>query len=813
MAIPLAALFSKSDAASVKVSPLGKYIAWLARWEGVLNLYVAPLPLPAEDHSGRSANSIPGAQQLTASSKRDICFHYTFTHDDKHILYVRETEHGSELYHLYSIKIEEVLCSGPISSGYDLLAEHPQLTCCVGFVGGLQLWLPQNDPSLVVLATGKGSLLWDLSALDLRHPERGLSSIASNVTSTKAGIASLVIALLAHLCVGLLVRLLDLFTLGVCASLLHAIERRFAPDGPSAAVQYFVDRDGELIGTASAAITLPAVRRDGGGGGPSLGARFIPEVALRFTKRHRRRWPLSRVANGYSFVAACPDVPFRKLNMQLVGSGGAQGKMRFEERADGAVALHACDTADTTAWCVHHDALGRTPPTILAHDPRGDIDGFLASPRTGNLEAILITHARTEVVPLNGEGIDLARALERVRAAVALVCSDSMRGDSSLDLALEILPASRTLRDDVWVVRADGDCMPSTFYLLSQPRDAGSVPRELLCARPALRGLPLAWTEAVVVTARDGEQLPAYLTRPRGVAGEAGGGVGRLPLVLVIHGGPNARDYAGFDPVTQLLAARGMAVLTVNYRGSTGFGSRFYNLAIGNVKGMHEDVEDARQWAVSSGIADASRIAIVGASWGGYLALGGATEVATAHPTASLEADASTTPGGAAGRYAAVVAIVPLVAVGACNTSPAFRSDPLVRQYWNQLYGPAVAKEHAAGAALSPLHRLDRLDPAIQLLLVHGERDPRVPREHADAVAAEVMRRGIRGAHLTYAAEGHSIRREPNVLHLWHRVERFLCRALELPEPPALDPALTEKHTATVHWDSVGVERSHASSH
>ena len=86
---------------------------------------------------------------------------------------------------------------------------------------------------------------------------------------------------------------------------------------------------------------------------------------------------------------------------------------------------------------------------------------------------------------------------------------------------------------------------------------------------------------------------------------------------------------------------------------------------------------------------------------------------------------------------------------------------------------------------------------------MHGESDPRVPSEHGDQVAAAARQQGLLGAHLTYAREGHSIRREPNVLHLWHAVERFLCSALELPPPPLLDTALTKGHTCAVHWDSV----------
>ena len=92
-----------------------------------------------------------------------------------------------------------------------------------------------------------------------------------------------------------------------------------------------------------------------------------------------------------------------------------------------------------------------------------------------------------------------------------------------------------------------------------------------------------------------------------------------------------------------------------------------------------------------------------------------------------------------------------------------------------------------------------------RLLLVHGEGDPRVPRAHGDALADGARRLGLKGAHLTYAREGHSIRREQNVLHLWHAIERFLCQCLELPEPAALPEGVTEGHTATVHWCSEGL--------
>ena len=730
--VPLAALFGKAEAASVQISPAGKYIAWLARSDGVLNLWLAALPLPKGD---ARAN----ARQLTKAAGRDICFCFRFTRDEKRIVYLREPEHGSELYHLFTID----LMAGT-GEGRDLLAAHSGMTCAVGFVGGLQLWLPATEPNMAIIATGRGSLLWDLSSLNLE--DGTLTRLESNPASTKVGIARLVLTLILHVIVHGAAALLAYVSLGI-ATLPAVWLNRLAP-APSATVQYFVRaRDGLLVGRAEAAISMSG-------------------VALRMSKRTK----------SGAWEAACPDVPFSELNMQLVGSGAASGTMRLDalgpdDDPTATVGLHACDVSDTTAYVEYPGG------KVLANDARADICSFVSNPVSGGLEAIVVTAARSELVPCGDAGARLCGEVERVREA--------LRG---ADGSFEVHLTSRTLADDAWIVTTTSDTAAATYYLHTPYAHAS--PAMLLSARPQLKQLSLATTEAICVPARDGESIPGYLTRPRGAVD---GGVA-VPMALVLHGGPNARDTAGFDALTQLLAARGIAVLSLNYRGSTGYGRRFYRLGMGNVRGMHEDVEDARRWAVESGLAVENRVAIVGGSWGGYLALGGATGIGGGDEKKN-----------GAPLYAAVVAIVPLVAVGCANTSPAFRGDPLVKQYWYNVYGKSVSTEQAAARALSPLHRLDSLHKDTKILLVHGEKDPRVPREHGDQVAAGAQQRGLAGAHLTYAREGHSIRREPNVLHLWHVAEVFLCRALGLQQPPDIKGELTEGNSCTVHWDSMGL--------
>ena len=766
---PLPSLFAKAEAAHVQVSPHGKWLGWLARTDGRLNLFVAPLPLAAPS-SPHQPNSVPGARQLTAAADRDICFTWRFTHDERRIVHLRETRHGSELYHLFAIDIAPIVAGGapPVESGRDLLAAHPQLTCAVGFVGGLQLWLPTRHPQKAILATGSGSLLWSLSSVDLDTGQ--LETLCHNPAFSKFGLTTLVAALAAHVIVLFFDACLRLASFGMLSL---PTERIASP--PALAVQYFVDgRSGELVGRAEAVVAV------------LLRAPYWT-VGMRYARVGARRGQWTPLA---------PATPLAQLNMQLIGSGGASGTLRMDALpadaavadggpAGGSVAVHTCDTHDTTAYVRYPGG------AVVAHDSRADLAGFVVGPASRRVEAVLVAASRMHVVPISEEGERFKRALEALACHLGLPPAP----DGGCDLVL----ASRPVDDSVWVVRAASDTRPGRFYLVERPYDPPS-PRFLFSARPALDALHLAPMAAVSIVARDGERLPAYLTVP---AGRRHPGA----LALLIHGGPNARDFAGFDPEVQALVGCGIAVLQVQYRGSTGFGMRFAGLGNGAVRAMHNDIADARRWAIRQGHADPRQLAVVGASWGGYLALGAAMGIA--EPTTRGSADGAAVDASEAApdetpdEYAAVVAIVPLCAVGAANDSPAFRSDPLVARYWAELYGPAVANDRRAAEPLSPMHCVERLRG--ETLLIHGERDPRVPRAHGDALAAAAERLGVRGAHLTYAHEGHSIRREPNLLHMWHTILRFLCRALELPPPPPLDARMTEGHTATVHWESAGV--------
>src|SRR5205823_1611758 len=167
---------------------------------------------------------------------------------------------------------------------------------------------------------------------------------------------------------------------------------------------------------------------------------------------------------------------------------------------------------------------------------------------------------------------------------------------------------SRDNADRLWIVAPRRSDAPDAFYIFD--RNTKKL-TPLFAENPDLAKFRLALKKPVVLKARDGLEMVSYLTTPPGIEPK------KLPLVLLIHGGPWDRDSDIYDPEAQYLANRGYAVLQANYRGSTGFGIKFFNagdLQVG--LGMVEDVIHAARWAVDQGIADPKRIAAMGGSGG-----------------------------------------------------------------------------------------------------------------------------------------------------------------------------------------------------
>lgn len=305
---------------------------------------------------------------------------------------------------------------------------------------------------------------------------------------------------------------------------------------------------------------------------------------------------------------------------------------------------------------------------------------------------------------------------------------------------------NRTSDGRLWVVQRSGDVQRSRYYLYDR---LGRKSRFLFAVRPELQRFRLASMVPHVIRARDGLRLVSYLTLPPGRSSR------RLPLVLLVHGGPWSRDRWRYHPWTQWLANRGYAVLQVNFRGSAGFGKA--HLAAGNRewgRKMQRDLTDAVRWAVARGTADPARVAIMGSSYGGYAALVGV----------------AFTPK----RYAAAVDLV-----GPSNLETLLASIP---PYWKPLraiFRVRVGDRKRDRRMLrqrSPLHFAHRI--RTPLLIFQGKNDPRVKPAESEQIVRAIRRRGGKVGYVFYPDEGHGLRRAANRLDFAGRVEAFLGRHL-----------------------------------
>lgn len=166
-------------------------------------------------------------------------------------------------------------------------------------------------------------------------------------------------------------------------------------------------------------------------------------------------------------------------------------------------------------------------------------------------------------------------------------------------------------KQQTWVVAVSADAGPTDYFIYHRPTKALDL---LFVDRPELLQHRLGAMRPVTIPASDGLHLVSYLTLPPAVPATWRPGLDALtlglPLVLLVHGGPWARDSWGFNPLVQLLASRGYAVLQVNYRGSSGFGKRFIHAGNGEwgVGAMQRDLTEAVDWAVAWGVADRARV-------------------------------------------------------------------------------------------------------------------------------------------------------------------------------------------------------------
>jgi len=327
---------------------------------------------------------------------------------------------------------------------------------------------------------------------------------------------------------------------------------------------------------------------------------------------------------------------------------------------------------------------------------------------------------------------------------------------------------SRSLDDRTWIVELVGDRAAPRYFKWDHKAQKGEF---LFSARPALDEQPLVPMQPVVIKSRDGLDLVSYLTLPKGADADGDGKPDKpVPMVLLVHGGPWDRDRWGYRSGPQLLANRGYAVLSVNYRGSTGFGKKFINAAkMQWGKQMHDDLLDAVDWAVKNGVAPKDKICIMGGSFGGYETLVGL----------SMTPDV----------FACGVDIV-----GFSNVLTFIETVP---PYWQPIVMPIMrakvgdpSTEEGKKALLevSPLtHAANIKRP---LLIAHGANDPRVNKAESDQIVKAMQAKNIPVSYVVFTDEGHGLARPENMIAFFALTEAFLSVHLGGSYQPITDAEL-----------------------
>lgn len=310
----------------------------------------------------------------------------------------------------------------------------------------------------------------------------------------------------------------------------------------------------------------------------------------------------------------------------------------------------------------------------------------------------------------------------------------------------EVVVSASNRDENKFIVRTYSDKTRGSVYFYDLKK------KELLKltdVSPWLDEKNMADQKPIKFTSRDGLTIHGYLTLPKDVEPK------NLPVVVNPHGGPWYRDSWGFNPEVQFLANRGYAVLQINFRGSTGYGRKFWEASFKQWgKKMQDDVTDGVNWLISQGIADPKRIGIYGGSYGGYTTLAGLTF------TPDL--------------YACGVDYV--------GVSNLFSWMAAVPPYWKpylEMIYEMVGHPEIDSLLLleaSPVFHVDKIK--VPLLIAQGANDPRVPKAESDQMVEALQKKGIDVPYLVKDNEGHGFRNEENRFDFYRAMEEFLGKHL-----------------------------------
>ncbi|MCC8417194.1 MAG: S9 family peptidase [Rickettsia endosymbiont of Bryobia graminum] len=398
--------------------------------------------------------------------------------------------------------------------------------------------------------------------------------------------------------------------------------------------------------------------------------------------------------------------------------------------------LYLLDSRERNTAALKSLNLDNNKLTIIAEDSKADVDIFTVHPTKSIIQAVEINYEKTRYNILD-------KSIEKD--------INYLTGLSKGNLIV----TTRTLDDSTWLVAFDIDNGPVKYYKYDRNKNKAEF---LFNNRDDLENYKLASMLPVIIKSRDGLDLVSYITFPVGIKLNQNNLPDKqLPLIIYVHGGPCVRDSWGYDPTHQWLANRGYAVLSINYRSSTGFGKNF--ISAGYLewgRKMHDDLLDGVNWAIKNNIADSEKIAIMGGSYGGYATLVGLTM----------------TPD---------VFVCGVDLVGPSNLLTLINSVP---SYWKPILGVMkkrigpwdTEEDKKKLAERSPLTYVNNIKKP--LFIAQGAHDPRVKQAESDQIVSAMRSKKIPVVYALYENEGHGFARPENRLSYYAMVEYFLANIL-----------------------------------
>ncbi len=380
-------------------------------------------------------------------------------------------------------------------------------------------------------------------------------------------------------------------------------------------------------------------------------------------------------------------------------------------------------SAGRNTACLEEMDLAAGTVKVIAEDPVYDVGGYWTDLEKDAVTAVQFMKEHSEWIPLD----------DNMKKHIANL-KEAAEGDFDFTSSNE--------DDHYWLMAYEKDTGSASYYYYDSWTGKSTF---LFDSTPKLKNYKFAPMEPVSFKSSDGLTIHGYITFPVGMEHKD------LPLVLDVHGGPASRDTWGFNPEVQWLANRGYAVLQVNFRGSTGYGKDFMLKGDREWGGkMQQDLTDAVNWAVSQGYADKSRLAIYGASYGGYAALAGAAF------TPDLFA-------------CSVDMFGPSNLITLVQNEPAYWK-PMIQQTYRNIGDPS--KDEAFMKSRSPLFSVDQI--RIPILIAQGGNDPRVTPQESQQMVDAMKSRGLYVDYLFFPDAGHGFGSTDERMQFYSKAEDFL---------------------------------------